>query len=390
MKLVSLLPIVASLAATVMAQDDPVRGEKGYWTRTTSGTVKARVQPRLKVSSRGRIVLRGGASPEVTFRIKQIVRARSEDEARALIGGVLTGISSLGDWSTFVVSPNSSPNVVTELEINVPRQMQAAILETQMGGGVEAYDFDGSVQAITRAGVVKLDRIKGDVIGRTGGGEIRMGKIGGAVRCLSGAGSIYLESSGRDAQCATAGGDIVIGDAGGPLILSTEGGNIRVTKAAATVEAHSAAGVIEVGQAGGIVSADTNGGSIQIDSSRGVKAESASGMVRLKAANGPMNVAAAAGSILAELLAGARLQDSSLVSGAGDITLLIPSNTAVSVAARTDTGGPVRIISDFPEIRVNSAALFQAPLLAQGSINGGGPLIRLSAGRGVIYLKRIK
>ena len=382
--------------AGLHADDDPAnsgppaKDDKGYWNRVTSGTIKLRIQPRLKIVSRGRIVMRGVNAPEVTFKVKQQVRARNEDEARALMGGIFTSVTNFSDWSTFTVAPNSSPNVTTELEVNVPRQMQAAMLESQFGGPVEAYEFDGSVQAVTRAGLVRLDRIKGDVIGRTGGGEIHIGNIGGSVRCMSGAGSIYIEHSGREAQCITAGGDITVGESGGALTLSTEGGNIRVTKAASTVDAHSAAGLIEVAQAGGTVSADTNGGSIQVDSANGVKAESALGMVRVKAASGPLNVAAAAGSILAQLLAGGRLEDSSLVAGSGDITVLIPSNIAVSVAARTETGGPVRIISDFPEIKVNSAALFQAPLVAQGSINGGGPVLRLNAGRGVIYLKRIK
>jgi hypothetical protein len=383
--------------AGLFAEEDPAanttppsKDDKGYWNRVTNGTIKLRIQPRLKIVSRGKIVLHGTSSPEVSFKIKQAVRARTEDEARTMMGGIFTGVSTYGDWTTFVVTPNASPSVATELDINVPRQMLAAIIETQYGGPVEAYDFDGNVQAITRAGVVHLDRIKGDVIGRTGGGEIHIGKIGGSVRCMSGAGSIYLASSGKDAQCATAGGDITVGDSGGALTLSTEGGNIRVTKAATTVDAHSAAGLIEVAQAGGAVTADTSGGSIQVDSAHGVRAESAMGMVRVRAASGPMNVAAAAGSILAQLLAGGRLEDSSLVAGNGDITVMIPSNLAVTVAARTDTGGPVRIISDFPEIRVNSAALFQAPLLAQGAINGGGPVLRLNTGRGVIYLRRMK
>ena len=127
-----------------------------------------------------------------------------------------------------------------------------------------------------------------------------------------------------------------------------------------------------------------------MDSAMGVKAEPGAGMVRVKAPSGPVTISAAAGSILAELLAGRRLQDSSLMAGAGDITILIPSNLAVTVMATTNTSGPARIVSDFPEIRVNPTALFQAPIQAQGSINGGGPVLRLHASSGVIYLRRIK
>jgi len=103
-----------------------------------------------------------------------------------------------------------------------------------------------------------------------------------------------------------------------------------------------------------------------------------------------MSVSTAMGNIMAELLAGARLEDSSLVAGSGDITVLIPSNFPVSVIASNASGGTPRIISDFPEIRANSTSFFRSPLLAQGALNGGGPILRLNAGGGVIYLKRVK
>ena len=85
--------------------------------------------------------------------------------------------------------------------------------------------------------------------------------------------------------------------------------------------------MIEVGHAGGAVFADTQGGFIQVGSARGVQAESMAGTVRVKNDAGPMNLAAMAGNILADLLSGARMQDSSLVAGTGDITVLIPSES---------------------------------------------------------------
>jgi hypothetical protein len=71
----------------------------------------------------------------------------------------------------------------------------------------------------------------------------------------------------------------------------------------------------------------------------------------------------------------------------GDIIVLIPSNLAVSIAARNDSG-PVRIVSDFPQIRVRPAALIRPPLTAEGSINGGGPMLYINAAGGVIYLRK--
>jgi len=95
-----------------------------------------------------------------------------------------------------------------------------------------------------------------------------------------------------------------------------------------------------------------------------------------------------AGNVLAELMGGAAMQNSSLVAGTGDITVLIPSHMAVSVMARNSTGGTARIVSEFPEIRVQPTRFFQPPLLAQGAINGGGPVLNLNTSSGVIYLRR--
>lgn len=382
--------VAFSLGCAMAADEGPIVKEGSYWTRVTAGRLKGAVQQRLQVISRGRIVLRGVEGNQVSFRFKQQVHGKTEDEARRMFGTVLAGLEPVGAWTRLIVTPVSSPNVITELEVDVPRQMVAAALETELGGGIEAYDFDGDIQAKTRAGAIRMDRIKGNILGQTGGGEIRLGTIAGTVRCSTGGGSVYLDNMGPDTNCATAGGDIVVQQAGGPLTLATEGGNIRVRRAASTVQAHSAEGLIEVGEAGGVVHADTAGGSILVDSAPGIRAESMSGTVRVKSAPGPMNIAAAAGSILAELISAGRMQNSSLMTSAGDITVLIPSNMPVSVMATNESGGMTRIVSEFPEIHVNTGGLIRPPLVAQGALNGGGPVLRINAGSGVIYLRKIK
>jgi len=380
-----LFSFLAILGGLAFGQDAPIVREGNYWTRTTSGSISGPLPPRVQVAARAHIVLRGGLGDQVTYRLTQRVRTTSPREARVLMGTV---VASHVEADMMRLSLIASRAVLTDLEISVPRQVSVALLETPFGD-LEAYDFGGSVHAVTQGGSIHVDRVHGDVAGRTGGGEIRLGKIGGAVRCSTGGGSVVLESSGGEANCASAGGDIFVREAGGPVVLSTAG-NIHVEHAAGAVEAHSAGGLIEVGQAGGAVIADTQGGSIQVSSSRGVKAESMRGMVRVKSLAGPMSVAAVAGNILAELLAGSRIEDSSFVTSAGDITILIPSNLAVSVMATNDGGATPRIVSEFPEVRVRSAAFFQPPVVAQGSINGGGPVLRLNATSGVIYLRRVR
>jgi hypothetical protein len=96
------------------------------------------------------------------------------------------------------------------------------------------------------------------------------------------------------------------------------------------------------------------------------------------------------GSILAELIAGARPEDSVLSASSGDVTVLIPSRLALSVMARNDSGANPRIQSDFPEVRAKTFGFSQAPTVAEGQINGGGPVLRINVGAGIIYLKKLK
>lgn len=381
-KLILVAMMAAAAAGAQPQYNEPQYTQDGpYWVRTL--TLQAPAHTHLIVSARAKIVLRGGTDPHVIGKLMQRVRARDEAEARRLMPDAMGETTVSGDVTRLMVTP-LGPGVTSELQVFVPSRTAMARLESQ-GGDIEAYDFDGSVDAGTMFGKIKCDRIAGNFSARTGGGEIHLGKIGGAVRCSSGGGAVYVESAG-ETNCATAGGDMLVEDVRGPLQLSTEG-NIRVGKAASSVEAHSAAGIIEVGSAGGAVNADTRGGSIQIGSARGVRAESALGGVRIKVGSGPMSVSTAVGSILAEILGGARMQDSTLAAGQGDITVIIPSNVALTVVARNDSSGPARIVSDFPEIRVQNG-LFQSPLSAQGVLNGGGPVLFINAASGIIYLKK--
>ena len=112
------------------------------------------------------------------------------------------------------------------------------------------------------------------------------------------------------------------------------------------------------------------------------------GAIQLRAVYGGVSASTRSGSIVAEL-SGRPLQDSMLSTGAGDITVLIPSNLAVTVEAMSAYPGKRRIVSDFAEIRprVGSDGMQSE---AAGAINGGGPVLRLAASGGTIYLRREK
>ncbi|HEY6347059.1 MAG TPA: hypothetical protein VIY49_36680 [Bryobacteraceae bacterium] len=368
-----------------------VRVGPNSWSRTVAGSVSVEPQGRLEVEARGHIVVRGGdAVDRISYKLVQRVHARSESEARDLFGsGVLTP-AVLGPVTRIDVHQNSSPNVSNQLQLTVPRNLTVVSVESQFGAGVEAYDLDGRVNALARSGDIRVDHIGGAVLAKARSGNLFFGRVGAIEECFTGAGSIFVENVlGGVKSCHTGGGDLVVKQAGAPVVLENEGGNITVERAAASVEAHAISGMIQIGQAGGPVTADTQGGSIQVGAAPGVRAESAQGTVRVRGSSGPMDVSTAFGNILAVLVAGARLRDSTLAAASGDITVFIPFNFPVSVVVLNDRGGYQQFMSEFNEVRAMALPFApRSPVVAQGRINGGGPVLRINAGTGVVYLRK--
>jgi hypothetical protein len=381
------LGLLTLASVSLLGQDVTLVKEGDYWVRTISGVPALPAQGILEVYAPYGVVVKGSPTGRASFKVIQRVRAASEKEARALLGEEQIVSISPGYVTNVVVNPRSALTVKTDLQLNIPRQMQKVNIGNRFGA-VEATDLDGQLLIKAGAGPLLIDRIGGFVDAQTGGGEIHVGRINGSLHCVSGGGNIYVDHTGGEANCDTAGGEIVVKESGGRAALWTDGGNISIDRAGGAVNARSAEGLIEVLQAAGIVTAQTRAGAIEIGSARGVKAESAMGQVRVKGTSGPLRISTAAGAIMAELMNGMILEDSSLVAGAGDITVFIPSNLSISVVAASQSNGPRRIYSDFNEVRVTNTGMFQAPVTAQGSINGGGPMLNLSAASGVIFLKR--
>src|SRR5690349_15780591 len=176
--------LMLATAAAVLAQEVPVVREGAYWVGTIGDSFQA--QSSLKVNTHGNVVLRRGTGDQVTYRVQQRVRASSEEQARALLGGGAQRVSRLRGTTVLELLPLSARNVKTDIEISVPPQVSTVIIQTEVGG-IEVADFDGGLQL------------------STGGGEIRLGKIGGSVQCFSGAGKVAIERTGGAINCTTGG-----------------------------------------------------------------------------------------------------------------------------------------------------------------------------------------
>jgi hypothetical protein len=68
--------------------------------------------------------------------------------------------------------------------------------------------------------------------------------------------------------------------------------------------------------------------------------------------------------------------------------VLIPSNVGVNIRAENEGADSLRrIVSEFPGIPVRMRGM---QVVAEGPVNGGGPLLRISGTGGTIFIRRQK
>ena len=364
--------------AILFAQSTLAR-EGGRWVKTITGATPA--SAKLRVECQGPVHVEGGTANEIRYTAKLSVRARNEAQARRILEGFVVRTMPSGEW--VVVAAGGGP-VTANLSLQTPR-LGAAVISTAEGA-VEVNGIDGFLTADSGAGELKCDRIRVDCRLTTGGGEIVVGEVNGGLRGATGGGNIAVKSVRGDAVLETAGGDIQVTDAGAAVRADTAGGAVRITSAGGSVTASTGGGPIVIGKAGGIVITRNMAGPVQVSAAPGVRSESGTGGIRLSNIAGPMRVSTAVGSIVASLLGGSPLSESFLATGNGDITVLIPSNVGVTIRAENDLADSLkRIVSDFPGIPVRMHGM---QVVAEGAVNGGGPLLRISGMGGTIFIKR--
>jgi hypothetical protein len=390
MKFVSISIMAAAGAALLAAQNEtaPVR-EGGYWTRTVQGAVNASGMDRLRVETTGSLHVRGTGDSQAGYTMRLRVKAENARDAEALLRGFIVKTGTEGGWTYLKVTPPRHGSAGLDLTVTGPRTLKNVWAETH-GGDVDASGWDGGLQARSGGGRISVDDVRGASEVRTAGGDVQVGSVGGPLRCSSGGGGIRVQNAGATAWLETGGGEIVVHQAAGVVHAATGGGNIRIDHAGGAVFARTGGGLIQVQQAEGAVNAESSGGAIQVDDANGVRCESAGGAIRLRNVGGALHASANSGNILAQIVAGHPFADSLLSTNAGDITVFIPSNLALTIQATNESGGSGRIISDFAQVRTQTGAQPVGPAVAEGALNGGGPVLRVNAMGGTIYLRREK
>lgn len=176
----------------------------------------------------------------------------------------------------------------------------------------------------------------------------------------------------------TAGGHITVGDLQGALRARTSGGHLEFGEIVGAVWGRTSGGHIEVAGVDGNIDVETSGGSIDVGRVSGdARLETSGGNIRIDEVGGVIDASSSAGSITASI-ARQPPADSNLSTSAGSVTVNVAAGVGLDIDASTSAGG---VSSDFSvdgSVRRNSI---------DGSINGGGPELRLRTSAGSIRIR---
>jgi DUF4097 and DUF4098 domain-containing protein YvlB len=392
-KLVSVGVLVAALASLALCQEARVYREGGNWVQEMTGDLGAARNLRVKLEA-GSVRVQGGSQTGITYVIHRKAYTSSEQKARREFESYRISASVKGDTAWIVAeSGGRDRRCSDDFVINVPRNLQSAKIETG-GGSVNAAGIAGRVELESGGGSIHLDDIGGEVTAKTGGGTIEVGSVEGNVTLQTGGGNIKVASAKGEIKAESGGGSVVVLSGLQGAVLETGGGSIRVDKCSGPVKATTGGGSVDLGEIGGPAEIETGAGSIRLASAKGrVQAQTGGGSIQLDGATS-VQAETSAGGIVVKLLssngAGVR-NNSTLETSAGDITVYLANDLAISIRAEIEIANGHTIRSDFSDIRVSTEGGPWGPktVTAEGQLNGGGPVLKVRTNSGNVNFRRV-
>jgi DUF4097 and DUF4098 domain-containing protein YvlB len=375
------LGILALLIPAVFAQDT------GSWSQATSGTLAAARNIRVKLDM-GSVVLHGGGQSNISYAMQG--HSDSDHDGRqgnglrvnAYVKGDTAWI--IGEWQ------GGHPRRFSgNFEVNIPHDTAFVKIETG-GGAVQATGVSGRVEIESGGGKIYLNDIGASAMAETGGDSVEVGSVGGDLKVETGGGNVSIGSVKGMIRAETGGGNITVQSGEQGATLEAGGGNVEIRHCGGRVKATTGGGSVTLGDIDGPADISTGGGSIHLSSSKGrVGASTGAGSIELFGVPSA-RVETGSGGITVKLINSPDRGDSVLETSAGDITVYIAPNVALSVRASVDLGNGHRISSDFPDIHVSGQGSQWEPrtLTAEGKLNGGGPLLKVRTTTGDICFRR--
>jgi len=381
--------LVALLATVCVAQQSSVQKEGNYWINVVNGSLAGVRNLHIKVEV-GTVRVQGG-SQGIAYVIRNKSYEGSEDRARKQFESYKVVANVRGDtaWITGEWEAGHPHKFSSDVTVTVPRDMDLVKIETE-GGEIVTTGIAGRLEAQSGGGTIHLDDIGGAINAETGGGGIDVGNVGGELTVRTGGGSIHIGSAKGKVVAESGGGNVVLVSGAQGASLQTGGGSIHVDKCTGEVKAETSGGSIDLGEVGGGASMETGGGSLKLTSATGlVKAQTGGGSIELYGIPAA-HVETGAGTITAKFIASSTASDSQLETGVGDITVYLAPSMHVTLRASIEAASGHRITSDFPDFKVSSEGGQWEPKLisAEGSLNGGGPVLKIRTTMGNIYIRR--
>jgi hypothetical protein len=380
-------------AAPVMAQQPRVYREGRSWVEESTGNIQPVPRQVRVVAGIGNIKVQGG-SQNFTWTVKKRTYASTEQEARRQFERLRISAKKINDQGIIETSwtGGRSSRFSTEITVLVPREMELVHLDTN-GGNLAVTGTTAKIDVETQGGNIALDDIGGAVRAQTAGGNVVIGSIDSDLLLKSGGGNISIKRAGGRVQLNTAGGNVVIGSADA-VSVETMGGSVEVGKSNNDVTVKTAGGSVVLGEIGGKATVQTGGGNIRVGTAKGrVSAITTGGNIELFRLWQGALAQSGAGCIRAEFLGGrGGFTDSSLRTAAGDVTVYLNTSAPVTVHAASEMTSGMGVRTDFPELKVTTEGGEYGPksMFVDGTLNGGGPLLKVRTTIGQIEIRKGK
>lgn len=378
-----------AIALPLWAQQTRIYRDGNSWVEEMTGALPAARELHV-TTDMGSVQVEGNAA-RISYVIRKRSYASNEQAARREFEHLHISARRDGEKDSIEGRARNKEmgRMGAEFVVQVPRDLSLIQVQTR-GGSLTFSSIAATIVASTGAGPIKLDDLSGPVKVSSGGGNVEAGNLGSDLTLRSGAANVRVASVGGVTQVSLGGGRVYIGSSRTSSI-QTGAGSIQVQKCLGDLRVVSGGGNLYLGDIQGAVHAETQGGSVHLDSATGpVQVSTGGGSVALYKLGRGAQVETGAGPITVEFLGNHGFADSFLHTAAGDVTVCFAGNLPVTVHATSDMASGRGISSDFSGLTISQQGGVFSPrsMSAEGSINGGGPALRVRTTIGQIAFHR--
>ena len=216
---------------------------------------------------------------------------------------------------------------------------------------------------------ISVVNVTGDVNVETFNAGLRLQDITGRIDAITAIGNIDLKAFNGDVMLQTKAGNITLADGNGDVKAKTSGGNVQSVQVVGAVNGQTTGGSVTLRGCKGGAELKTAGGSIEVENDGPVLAKTSGGSIRCQ---------------LQETITSQNLL-LDLETMGGSVNVSLAPDIAATVEAKV-LGGSVT--TEFPVTAEASGTI--KPDQLQGTINGGGALLKLRSVGGNVILRKIE